>query len=113
VYSVAFSPDGKLLASGSGDKKIILLDVVNRQPRGVPITGHQGAVWSVAFSPDGKLLASVSEDATVRLWDVDIESWLRRACHIANRNLTQEEWRRHMGNRPYRKTCPNLPGPEE
>ena len=40
-------------------------------------------------------------------------SWLKRACRIANRNLTREEWQRYMGDLPYRKTIPDLPGPED
>ena len=50
---------------------------------------------------------------TVRLWDVELQSWLKRACGIANRNLTREEWRKYMGDQPYRKTCPDLPGPDD
>jgi hypothetical protein len=52
-------------------------------------------------------------DQTVRLWDVDLQSWLKRACAIANRNLTDEERRKYMGDLPYRKTCPDLPGPDD
>ena len=70
VNSVAFSPDGKTLASGNTDGTVRLWDVATRRQLGSPLTGPTGTVNSVAFSPDGKTLASGNTDGTVRLWDV-------------------------------------------
>ena len=69
IRSVAFGPNGKVIATASDDSTVRLWNPTTGQPIGIPLTGHGGAVSSVAFSPDGKLLASGSHDRTVRLWD--------------------------------------------
>src|SRR4029079_10177412 len=69
VLSVAFSADGKQLASGSQDKTIRVWEAVTgKEVR--TLMGHTAAVRSVAFSPDGKQLASGSLDETLKLWVV-------------------------------------------
>lgn len=70
VYSMAFSGDCKVLASGSGDGSVRLWDVQTGAGIGKAFQGHSGSVTSVIFSPNGAIIASSSSDRTIRLWDV-------------------------------------------
>src|SRR5436190_858407 len=69
VNAVAFSPDGKLLASGSADDTVKLWEVPSGKHLAT-LKGHEDSVNGVAISPDGKWLASASSDDTVILWDI-------------------------------------------
>lgn len=69
VTSLAFSPDGKILASGSHDKTIRLWDVDTGTSQKV-LTDHEDAVTAITYSPDGITLVSGSQDGTIRLWNV-------------------------------------------
>ena len=69
VTSVAFSPDGTTLASGSRDNTVRLWDAKTVKRKQI-FAGHTDMVTSVAFSPDGTTLASGSDDGTVLLWNV-------------------------------------------
>jgi WD40 repeat protein len=126
VRKICFSKDGKMLASAEDGKgnwthSVILWDVASRQPIGKPLTGHIAYISALALSPDGKTLASGSPYGDIAmlslrrshtgiiLWDLKLDSWLGRASARANRNLTIDEWRLYLDDRPYRKFIPELP----
>jgi WD40 repeat protein len=70
VTSVAFSPDGKRLATGSEDHTAKVWDTASGKEL-LTLRGHSGGVYGVAFSPDGKRLATASEDHTAKVWDAE------------------------------------------
>ena len=70
VSSVAFSPDGQQIASGSTDQMVRVWDLTNPAAEPLVLNGHSGGVSSVAFAPNGQQIASGSSDETVRVWDL-------------------------------------------
>ena len=69
IYAVAFSPDGRLVATGSSDKMVHVWEVASGREI-LQLQGHGDWVISVCFSPDGRKILSGSMDKTLRLWDV-------------------------------------------
>ncbi len=109
VGSLAFNPkDGRILASAGGEKRIILWDITTRQPLGPPLAGHTADVLGLAFSPDGQTLVSGGADGAITRWEVSPASWQARACQVAARNLTWDEWQQYLPHLPYRATCPKV-----
>jgi len=70
VASVAVSPDGRRIVSGSRDETVRIWDVVSGEELAC-LRGHESGVWSVAVSPDGRRIVSGSADRTVRVWDAN------------------------------------------
>jgi WD40 repeat protein/DNA-binding SARP family transcriptional activator len=110
VWSVAFDhgDEDRTIVSLGGEGSVIRWDLASREPLGPPlITG--GESESMALSPDGRTLYLGSFDETASIWRLDKRPWPERACQLANRNLTEDEWRQHLATEPYAKTCPDLP----
>jgi WD40 repeat protein len=70
VQQVAFSPDGRRLASASLDRTVKVWDWSSCREI-ITLRGHTDAVWTLAFSPDGERLASGGQDGAVKIWDAD------------------------------------------
>jgi WD40 repeat protein len=110
--SVAFSPDGRLVATAL-DGDIALWDV--HDPRDLAPYVRQIVeprfVLNVVFSPDGKLLIDAEDHGPVNVRYATLAGWQSAACAIANRNLSTAEWRQFFGgqpNEPYQKVCPGM-----
>lgn len=83
VWEAEFSPDGKLIASASGDNQVILW---NRKGSIKWTLPHQGQVYAVTFSPDGKLIASADGDNTITLWNRDDKRFKRWKTLVGHSN---------------------------
>jgi WD40 repeat protein len=79
VRAVAFSPDGKWVATGSGDKTARVMEAATGKE--VSRLAHQGVVNAVAFSPDGKWVATGSEDGTARVMEAATGKEVSRLAH--------------------------------
>jgi WD40 repeat protein len=104
VFGVAFSPDGRTLATANVDHNVKLWDVASHQLIAT-LTGHTNNVNGLAFSPDGHTLATGSADHTIRLWDLDTTRGTDQLCHIIGAP-SRADWARLIPDLPYRPTCP-------
>ena len=107
--ALTFDPEGRWLATGGADRTARLWDLRNPTVLSIELGPHEGEVTNLAFDPRGRWLATRSAAGVVRLWDLRVQELLRLACDTAGRNLTREEWARHIGGVPYQATCPELP----
>ena len=111
VWTVAFNPadGGRSLVTADNSGTVIWWDVATRQPLAPPLHGGL-ETERIALSRDGNqiAIANFAKAGTISLWRVGQEvaqSWEKRACRIANRNLTAEEWQQYLGDLPYEPTC--------
>ena len=105
VYTIGFSPDGRLLVAGSSDQTTTLLDLRSRKPLGNAFPNEQAAVTIPTFEPNGDLFINYLSNGEE--WPMDVRTWERYACQVAGRDLTRAEWADLLPNRPYQRLCPH------
>ncbi|MCC3775204.1 hypothetical protein K6I33_006122 [Streptomyces sp. UNOB3_S3] len=98
---MAFSPDGRTLASGGADRTVRLWDTGGNRTTAI-LTGHDDTVVSLAFPSDGRVLATASLDRTSRLWELDADDVASRVCSLS----TTQEWHSLLTDPPPGAPCP-------
>ncbi len=105
LTGLEFIEDDETLIASDRDGAVRLWDVSERRPIGV-LGGPQDGVSAIDVSEDGTRLVAASEDDTVHAWILSPDEWLRRACVLAGRNMTEAEWDRY-GRGDYVRHCPD------
>ncbi|MBL1082377.1 hypothetical protein JK359_10345 [Streptomyces actinomycinicus] len=105
LYALAYSADGRRLAAGTGDGRVLLWDVHGAAGPAV-LAGHPNPVPAVAFGPHGDTLATGGNDFTVRLWDTGLDRVTARICDTAYPRITRAEWERHFPSVGFDPPCP-------
>lgn len=95
----------ELLVSLGGDGGVIWWDKKSLVPIG-PVLRTYGETESFAVNADGSRIYLGSFNERAQIWQADLAPWPERACRIANRNLTEAEWRYYLRDEPYQESCP-------
>ena len=104
AFTLEFTPDGRTLAISGFEPVASLWDVATGTQTGPQLTAGDRRTM-IDLSADGRHMLEVHGNGQGAVWDVDPESWKRRACDLANRMLTREEWEEFLPRRTYEPAC--------
>jgi WD40 repeat protein len=104
--TVDLAPDGSTAVGADAAGNVLLWVVPTRSAIGDAFPGPVGDRTAAAsFTPDGRSVVVVSDTGAGWIWHVDKSDWLERACAVAGRNFTPQEWQEFLPDRPYHATC--------
>jgi WD40 repeat protein len=104
--TVDLAPDGRTAVGADAAGSVLLWDVPTRSTIGDAFPGPMaGRTVAAAFTTDGHNVVVVSDTGAGWVWDVDQSDWLQRACAVAGRSFTSQEWQTFLPERPYHATC--------
>jgi len=116
IHAMMMSPNGRYVAiAGEFDDEVRIWDLsANREVTRLQGYAFPGEKNQVSFSEDSRLLIINDLDSAIaESFLLDHTDLIHVACQHLYRNLTVQEWRQFVGNEPYRKTCENLPSPDD
>jgi WD40 repeat protein len=101
-------PDNRTVVTTGADGMIALYDAQRGLIRAtMPASAAGGSGYTYLTSVSATEVIAASRDRPARSYPLESEHWLAHACAVAGRDLTQEEWGRYLGDRPYQQTCGN------
>jgi WD40 repeat protein len=107
ITSIAFDPTGQRFVTTSAQDGTVKLWLASTlQPEGSPLATEQDASSTAAFEPNGGNLLVVDDHGNAFTWPTSLAAWQQRACAIAGRNLTRQEWARFVPGQSYARVCP-------
>ena len=104
AFALEFSPDGRVLVVSGFEPVASLWDIATGAQIGPRLKAGDRRTM-LDLSTDGRRLLTTFANGQGALWDIDPESWKQRACVLANRTLTREEWNHFLPGRPYEPAC--------
>jgi WD40 repeat protein len=104
VLSLDYRQDGRMLLTGGTDGTTRLVDVESQAEIGVSLPGTDN-IAAYPFYLDPRTIFVMQADGSAVRWSADPSTWKQRACAVAGRTLTEEEWELFLPGRPYEPAC--------
>ena len=96
ITGIAFTPDGKYMATASYDGTVRLWNMEDLNTLPIVLDDHQSWVTSIAFTNDSRFIVSGEKDGHIRVFPVDVDQIIKGFCNLLSRDLSTEEWNNYV-----------------